>query len=234
MTRQTRHMLHWALSLLVTGAIAIWCLLPLFWIVVTSLRVPGTEFRLPYRYIPETITFESYRTVLGEQFRVQNAIGNSLIVSSAVTIGALLLASLAAYAIARLRFRYRVQSLVLLQIGGMVPPVVVIGPTFVLMREVGLLTTLPALIFPNIAYNLPLSVWLLAVYFAGLPDTLEDAAMVDGYRPFQIYWRVVLPLAAPALFSAGVLAFLGSWGEFILALTLSLGLPDAQTVPVQD
>jgi ABC-type glycerol-3-phosphate transport system permease component len=72
---------------------------------------------------------------------------------------------------------------------------------------------------------------LLAAYFSSLPYELEDAAMVDGFKPFAIYWRVILPLAAPALFSAGVLAFLGSWGEFILALTLTLGVPDVQTVP---
>lgn len=222
---------HWLWSLLIVGLIALWSLLPLYWLLTTSLKEAGTEFRLPIEYIPRTPTLENYETVLAEPFTVQRAIANSLVVSSVVTLGTLLLASLSAYAIARLRFRYKVQALVLFQIAGMVPPVVVIYPTFILMRSWGLLATLPGLILPNIAYNIPLSTWLLAAYFSGLPYDLEDAAMTDGFHPFAIYWRVILPLATPALFSAGVLAFLGSWGEFMLALTVSLGVPEAQTVP---
>jgi multiple sugar transport system permease protein len=227
-----RKPLHAILSLAVTAVVALFCLAPLYWILITSLKKPGTEFRLPIQYWPADVSLESYQVVLGTGFRVQDAIRNSLIVSSAVTLGALALAALAAYAIARLRFRYKVQSLLFIQAAGMVPPIVVIAPTFVLIRSLGLLSTLPGLILPNIAYSIPLSTWLLATYFANLPFELEDAAKVDGWPPLQIFWRVMLPLAAPGLFSAGVLVFLGSWGEFMLALTVSLGLPEAQTVPV--
>lgn len=227
-----RRTLHLLASLVVTAAVATFALLPLYWIVLTSLKRPGTEFRLPLRPWPAEVSLESYRTVLGPGFEVQHAIRNSLIVSSAVTVGALLLAGLAAYAIARLRFRYRVQSLALIQLAGMTPPIVVIAPTFVLIRSLGLLSTLPGLILPNIAYSIPLSTWLIASYFANLPFELEDAAQTDGWPPLQVFFRVMLPLAAPGFFSAGVLVFLGSWGEFMLALTVSMGLPEAQTVPV--
>jgi multiple sugar transport system permease protein len=88
------------------------------------------------------------------------------------------------------------------------------------------------LILPNIAYNLPLSTWLLTVTFASVHRDLVDAAMIDGHRPLSILWRVILPVAIPGLFSAGVLAFVGSWGEFMLAFTVSMGLPRAQTAPV--
>ncbi|MCS6845181.1 MAG: carbohydrate ABC transporter permease [Caldilineales bacterium] len=227
-----RRFLHLMASLVVTAAVAVFSLLPLYWIVLTSLKRPGTEFRLPLRPWPAEVSLESYRTVLGPGFEVQHAIRNSLIVSSAVTVGALLLAGLAAYAIARLRFRYRVQSLALIQLAGMTPPIVVIAPTFVLIRSLGLLSTLPGLILPNIAYSIPLSTWLIASYFANLPFDLEDAAQTDGWPPWQVFFRVMLPLAAPGFFSAGVLVFLGSWGEFMLALTVSMGLPEAQTAPV--
>lgn len=227
-----RHTLHLLASLVVTAAVAAFALLPLYWIILTSLKRPGTEFRLPLQPWPAEVSLESYRTVLGPGFEVQHAIRNSLIVSSAVTVGALLLAGLAAYAIARLRFRYRVQSLALIQLAGMTPPIVVIAPTFVLIRSLGLLSTLPGLILPNIAYSIPLSTWLIASYFANLPFDLEDAAQTDGWPPLQVFFRVMLPLAAPGFFSAGVLVFLGSWGEFMLALTVSMGLPEAQTVPV--
>lgn len=227
-----RRPLHTLTSLAITAAVALFSLLPLYWVLLTSLKRSGTEFRLPLRAWPVEISWESYRTVLGPGFEVQQAILNSLIVSSAVTVGALFLAALAAYAIARLRFRYKVQSLVLIQTAGMVPAIVVIAPTFVLIRSLGLLSSLPGLILPNIAYSIPLSTWLIATYFANLPFELEDAAQVDGWPPFQVFRRVMLPLAAPGIFSAGVLVFLGSWGEFMLALTISLGLPEAQTAPV--
>jgi len=224
--------LKWVYSIGIIALISIFCLAPLYWIVITSFKTPGTEFRKPVEYWPSSFSLESYGVILGPQFRIQNAIKNSFIVSSAVTLGALLVTSLSAYTIARLRFKYKIESLILIQLAGMVPPIVTIAPTFVLIRSMGLLQTLWGLIIPNIAYNIPIGTWLMAAYFAGLPTDLEDAAKVDGYPPFSTFWRVIIPLAAPGLFSAGVLAFLGSWGEFMLALTISLGLPSAQTVPV--
>ena len=223
---------HLIQSILVTALVAIFGLLPLYWMLITSFKPSGTEFRLPIEYWPSSFSLESYQVVLGPDFRVQRAILNSLIVSSTAMIGTLLLGSLAAYAIARLRFKYKLQSLLAIQIAGMIPPIVVIAPTFVLIRAMGLLGTLPAMALPNMAYGIPLTTWLVASYFASIPFELEDAARVDGASPLTIFWRIMLPLAAPGLFSAGVLAFLGSWGEFMLAFTVSLGLPQVQTVPV--
>jgi multiple sugar transport system permease protein len=228
----SKQRLQWIYSIAIVVLISLFCLTPLYWILITSFKPPGTEFRKPLTYWPSEFSLESYGVILGPQFRIQNAIKNSFIVSSAVTVGALWVTSLSAYTIARLRFKYKIESLILIQLAGMVPPVVTIAPTFVLIRSLGLLKTRLGLILPNIAYNIPIGTWLMAAYFAGLPTDLEDAAKVDGYAPFSIFWRVILPLAAPGLFSAGVIAFLGSWGEFMLALTVSLGLPAAQTVPV--
>lgn len=224
--------LQWAYSIAIMVVISVFCLSPLYWIVMTSFKQPGTEFRKPVEYWPSRFSLESYQVILGPEFNIQNAIMNSFIVSSAVTVGALFVTCLSAYTIARLRFRYKIQSLILFQLAGMVPPVVTIAPTFVLIRWMGLLSRLGGLILPNIAYNIPIGTWLMAAYFAGLPTDLEDAAKVDGYTPISAFWKVIMPLAAPGLFSAGVLAFLGSWGEFMLALTISMGLPGSQTVPV--
>ncbi len=223
---------HLIQSILVTALVAVFGLLPLYWMLITSFKSPGTEFRLPIEYWPSNFSLESYQVVLGPDFRVQRAILNSLIVSSTAMIGTLFLGSLAAYAIARLKFKYKLQSLLAIQIAGMIPPIVVIAPTFVLIRAMGLLGTLPGMALPNMAYGIPLTTWLVASYFASIPFELEDAARVDGASPLTIFWRIMLPLAAPGLFSAGVLAFLGSWGEFMLAFTVSLGLPQVQTVPV--
>jgi multiple sugar transport system permease protein len=232
MTKKQRELVHKILSVLVTLCVAFFALLPLYWILLTSFKTPGTEFREPVEYWLSEISLEPYQTILGETFRVQNAIKNSLIVSSCTTIGALLVASLAAYTIARLKFRHKWRSLIFIQVASMLPAIIVIAPTFLIIRSLGLLASLPGLILPNIVYSIPLSTWLIASYFAGLPFELEDAAKVDGVPPLKIFWQIMLPLAAPGLFSAGVIAFLGSWGEFMLAFTISMGLPKVQTIPV--
>ena len=227
-----RHKLSFVLSLGVIGVIGVFCLLPFYWILITSFKPVDTEFRLPIEYWPSKPTLENYRTVMGEGIRFQEPIKNSIIVSGSVTVASLVLSSMAAYAIARLRFKYRIQSLLAIQVGSMIPAIVTIAPTFVIIRALGLLRTLPGIILPHIVYNIPLCTFLMASYFAHLPFELEDAAKLDGYTPFRIFWRVIMPLSLPGLFSTGILAFLGSWGDFILAYTITMGLPKAATVPV--
>jgi multiple sugar transport system permease protein len=147
-------------------------------------------------------------------------------------IGTLFLSTLSAYAIARLRFRYRMATLYGMQIAGMIPPIIVIAPTFVLLRAMGLIRTYWAMILPNAAYAVPLSSFLIASYFANVPYELDDAARIDGAGTWRTIFQVVLPIAAPGIFSAGVLAFLGSWGEFMLANVVSIGADEVETVPV--
>lgn len=216
-----------ALTLLVTA----FCLLPLVWMVSTSVKPMGSEYLKPVEMWPAEPSLQGYRAALLELNFVRPLL-NSVLVSLAVAAGCLLVSAPAAYAVARLRFRYKIQSLLLLQLGAMIPPVVIIAPTFGLLRALGLLGTLPAMILPNIFYNVPLATWLLASYFAELPAELEDAAKVDGYRPLQVFWKVTLPLAKPALFAAGMFAFIGSYGEFMLASVVTLGRQEALTAPV--
>ncbi|TVR66609.1 MAG: carbohydrate ABC transporter permease [Spirochaetaceae bacterium] len=223
---------HRAISTLIVALIGLWCLFPLAWIAVTSIKPLGTEYRIPVEYWPRNPTLDNYRTVLGERFTIQRAVFNSLVVSTGAVAGTLLLATLSAYAIARMRFRYRFHTLYAMQIAGMIPPIVVIAPTFVLMRSLGLLRTYWAMILPNTIYALPLSSFLIASYFANVPFELEDAAKIDGAGTLTTVFRVILPVAAPGIFSAGVLAFLGSWGEFMLANTVSIGSAAVETVPV--
>ena len=223
---------HKAWSTLIVVGIGLFCLGPLFWIGVTSLKAPGTEFQTPIEYLPTNPTLESYSTVVGESFAIQTAIANSLIVSAGAMVGTIVLGSLAAYAIARVRFRYRFASILLIQAAGLVPPIIIIAPTFIMLRSAGLVGTLWAMIIPNIAYGLPLATLLLTSYLSRLPMNLEEAAYLDGASWLRMYVQIVLPVSTPALVSAGVLSFLGSWGEFMHAFTVSLGLPRLRTVPV--
>ncbi len=232
MNKKQRAIRHKILSVLIVTVIGVWCLAPLAWIFITSVKPMGTEYRIPVEYWPSEPTLDNYRTVLGERFTIQRSILNSAIVSTGSVIGTLTMATLSAYAIARLKFRYRIHTLYAMQIAGMIPPIVVIAPTFVMMRALGLLRTYWAMILPNMVYALPLSSFLIASYFANVPFELEDAAKIDGAGTLKTIFRIVLPIAAPGIFSAGVLAFLGSWGEFMLANTVSIGSPAVETVPV--
>lgn len=232
MKRKQRSAIHKTVSVLILVVIAIWCLAPLVWIGITSIKPQGTEYRIPVEYWPENPTLENYRVVTGERFGVQRSILNSMVVSTGALIGTLLLATLSAYAIARLRFRFRWTTLYGMQIAGMIPPIVVIAPTFVLLRTLGLIRTYWAMIIPNMIYALPLSSFLIASYFANVPFELEDAAQIDGASPLRTIFQIIIPVAAPGIFSAGVLAFLGSWGEFMLANTVSIGSWEVETVPV--
>ncbi len=219
------------LALLTTIVITLFCLIPLFWVFSTSLKPMGSEYLIPIQLWPEEPTLNAYRNVIDE-LGFLTPLGNSFLVSLSTAILCLVVSATAAYAVARLRFQFKVQSLVLLQLGAMIPPVVTIAPTFVLLKEIGLLKSLPAMIIPNVFYSVPLATWLLASYFAELPFELEDAAKVDGYRPFQIFLRVILPLSLPGMFAAGMFAFIGSYGEFMLASVVTLGIKDVQTIPV--
>ena len=230
--KHRKHRTRFIISIILVLVIGIWSLAPVVWIGITSLKPPGTEFRSPPVYFPPNPTLDNYETVLGEPFSIQRSIRNSVIVSSGALLGTLFLATISAFAIARLRFRYRYASLLATQIAGMVPPIVVIGPTFVLLRHLGLLRTYWAMILPNAAYGIPMATWLIASYFANIPFSMEDSARIDGCGTLRTIYHVTLPIAAPGIFSAGVLVFLGSWGEFMLAFTTSIGNAAVQTVPV--
>jgi multiple sugar transport system permease protein len=219
------------LSYAVTALIALFCLAPIYWILITSLKPMGSEYLLPVKFWPSEPTLQAYQAAIQRLGFLTN-LKNSFIVSVCTAALTLAIASLSAYAVARLRFKYQVQSLLLLQMGAMIPPVVTIAPTFMIMRELGLLRSLPAMFIPNVFYNAPLATWLLASYFSELPFELDDAAKMDGYKPIQIFWKVIMPLAAPGLFSAGAFGFLGSWGEFMLASAVTMGVSEVQTVPV--
>ncbi len=228
---RNRKTLDRILSLVVTLLIVFFLMFPLYWVFVTSIKPMGTEYLMPIQLWPEQPTLQAYRADIYENDFL-TPMRNSFIVSSCTVVLCLAVSSLSAYAIARMRFKYRIESLLFLQIGGMIPPVVTIAPTFVLLKALGLLRTLPAMIIPNMFYNVPLATWLLASYFVELPYELEDAAKVDGYKPLQIYRKVILPLSAPGLFAAGVFVFIGSYGEFMLSSVATMGLPSVLTIPV--
>ena len=204
----------------VAAIIVIYCLFPIAWIFITSIKPPGAEFHIPIEYIPSKVSLDNYIEIFVKH-KFHYYLLNSLVVASATTILVLAIGSLSAYAIARLRVRFRILSLLTILVVGMMPSIVMILPIFLIIRELGLMNTWLGLIITHTIFSLPIAVWLLASYFAELPFDLEDAAKIDGYTPFSIYRKIIMPLSVPGLFSAGILAFIASWGEFMFALTLT-------------
>jgi multiple sugar transport system permease protein len=159
-------------------------------------------------------------------------VANSLIVASVSTILVLVVGTLAAYSLSRLRWNRSIEKGFLgwLLIFNMIPPLTLVGPWYLIFREVGLYESLTALILTHITLHLPMTIWMMMAYFNEVPREIEEAARVDGCRNFDAFWRIALPLVRPGLIAAGVLAFVFSWNEFSVALNLTGR--DTATVPV--
>lgn len=157
---------------------------------------------------------------------------NSLIVAGVSTFFVLIVGTLAAYSLARLRWNKWISGGFLgwTLIFNMIPPLTLVGPWYLIFREIGLSQTLSAVILTHITLHLPMTIWMMMAYFSDLPKDLEEAAMVDGCRRIDAFWKISLPLVRPGLIAAGVLAFVFSWNEFSVALNLT-GRATA-TVPV--
>lgn len=211
----------------VTVAVFVYALWPVAWVVSLSLKEPGDL--TDGRFIPRRVSFENYRSIF-ESDQFLYALRNSVGIALSATVVSVTLATLAAYAIARLQFPGK--GLVL---GGalaiaMFPPISVISPIFDIWRRVGLYDTWLGLILPYMTFTLPLAIWTLSAFFREIPWSLEQAAQADGATPFQAFRRVIVPLAAPGVFTAAILVFIFAWNDFLFAISLT-STNDARTVP---
>jgi len=161
----------------------------------------------------------------------QRALLNSTIVAGTVTLIALVLGSLAGYALGRFTFRGRSITLYLILSMTIFPQIAILGALYTMINRFGLYNSLWALIFSYMVLVVPFTVWILTSFMRALPRDLEEAAYIDGASPFQTFYRVILPLVAPGLVTAGLLAFIAAWNEFLFALSFT-ETPDKHTVPV--
>jgi multiple sugar transport system permease protein len=216
--------LFWRLgSALVIG----YALLPVLWIAALSLK-PAADLN-DNRFLPRDLSLEHYRAIFADaQFPA--ALGNSIGIAAISTLLSVVLAMFAAYAIVRLRFRGRDLILGAALSIAMFPPIAVIGPLFNLWRTIGLFDTWLGLILPYMTFTLPLAIWTLSAFFREIPWDLDKAARVDGATPFQAFRHVIVPLAAPGVFTAAILVFIFAWNDFLFAAALT-STNDARTVP---
>jgi multiple sugar transport system permease protein len=209
------------------AVIVIAALFPVLWLLSLSLKDPASVN--DGRLIPKSFSFESYKNIFKEDIftaALRNSIGIALI----STVIAVILASLAAYAIARLEFPGKRIILAASLAIAMFPPVSIVGPLYDMWRTLGLYDTWPGLIIPYMTFTLPLAIFTLSAFFREIPWELEQAAQMDGATPAQAFRKVILPLAAPGVFTTAILVFIYAWNDFVFALSLT-STTRAQTVP---
>ena len=214
---------------------------PALWLLITSFKRENELFRIPITYLPQNPTLQNYVDVF-----VQNPFAlflrNSFIISVAATLLCVLFAALAGYALGRLRLRGRKLIMTGIVMTSMFPALVLLVPLYRLFRGVefpllgglmtpNLLNTHWALIIPYVALSLPIATLILTSFFQLIPDDLESAATVDGCSRVGALFRVIMPLSAPGIVTAGIIVFVNSWNEFLLALTFNTDL-EMRTVPV--
>jgi multiple sugar transport system permease protein len=204
---------------------------PAIWILMTSFKSSTELFRKPITYWPQDPTLQNYVVAAIEQPLFQVFMKNSVIVALLSTVVSLVVSSFAAYAIARLNLKHRQLILTAIIASSMFPLVTLLVPIFETMRALGWLNSYMALVFPYVVLNLPVCTLILVSFFQSIPRDLENAAMIDGCTRFGTLWRVVLPLSAPGVFTAGILAFVNAWDEFLLALSLNSSAA-MRTLPV--
>ena len=214
------------------GIIVVWCLLPFYWMIVTSFRqVDYTYDTTPW---PTHFTLDNYATALSTELgnHLGQALLNSLFIGACVTIVALLVGLSAAYALARLEFRGKWIVAGLILAASMFPGVALLSPLFQLFTNIGWTGTYQALIIPSISFVLPLAVYTLTSFLREMPWDLEEAARIDGCTRLQAFRRIILPLAAPAVFTTAILAFIASWNEYLIASQLSSDATQPVTVAI--
>jgi multiple sugar transport system permease protein len=215
-------------------ALAVIWLVPIVWVLVTSLKVTEHIVRVPPEWIPWPMTGAHYREVLfssSRTARIGRAFGNSAVIALGAVALVVTTSAMAAYPLARMRFKGRHIVFALLVGSLMIPNAVVLVPQYVLVQRLGWLSTYQGLIVPEAATVFAFGVFLLHQFFVTMPDELEDAARIDGANAWQIFTRIVLPLSQPVLAALAIFAFRSAWNDFLWPL-IAVNKPDMFPLPV--
>ncbi len=216
-------------SIVGIGLIVIYCLAPFYWMFVSALRPSKDVFDTSFW--PKTVTFDNFISVFDPARGFGQSLINSVIVSVTTTVFAMLIATFAAYALARLDFPGKGFLLTLIVAISMFPLVAIIVPLLQLFTDWEWINTYQSMILPDLSFALPLAVWTLTTFFRQMPAELEQAAMIDGCTPWQAFRKIILPLASPGIFSTAIIVFINAWNEFLVASTM-VQKPEMQTAPV--
>jgi trehalose/maltose transport system permease protein len=226
--RKARKLLGRVAFYLFLALIIFYTVFPFYWAIVSSLKSGSELFNVDFW--PPQPAWGNYLAVFQEQPFGRNIL-NSVFVAVSTVLLSLGLAVAAAYALGRIQFRGRTTLLIVVLGVSMFPQIAVLSGMFELIRSLGLYNNLLALTLSYMIFTLPFTVWVLTTFMRELPKELEEAAIVDGAKPFTIVTKVFMPLMGPALATTGLLAFIAAWNEFLFALTFTLS-SEMRTVPV--
>jgi multiple sugar transport system permease protein len=224
MSATPRQKVAWVIAILV---VVLYALIPVAWILSLSLKSTATI--ADGKFFPSSISLDNYKTLF-QTSDFNHALVNSFGIAAISTLIAVVLASMAAYALARLDFAGKALILSGSLAVAMFPPISIVGSLFNAWRNIGLFDTWLGLIIPYMTFTLPLAIYTLSAFFREIPWELEQAAQVDGATPFQAFTKVIAPLAAPGIFTTAILVFIFAWNDFLFANTLT-STDAARTVP---
>lgn len=213
------------LTLIVIAAFIM--IIPIIWIFLAAFKTHVDVYQLKLFFTP---TLENFGTVFESPYNLGEKLVNSTVVAGVTVLFAIPIATCAAYSFSRFRLKFETSMLVMILATQFVPAVVIILPFFVMFRDLGLLDTRVGLILVNLAIVMPFAIWMIKGFIDGIPLDTEEAAMVDGSTRLQVIKNIVLPMAAPGLFTAGIFCFIIAWNEFLFALILTN--KDAVTLPI--
>lgn len=228
MNRGSRDYVLWSIGIVL---VLIFALVPILWLISISLKPPSQI--TDQRFIPASVSFDNYKSLFEggiDDSPFLKPLVNSIVIALITTVVAITLASFTAYAIARLEFPGKRLILAGALAIAMFPPISTVGPLFDMWRALGIYDTYLGLIIPYLTFSLPLAIYVLVAFFREIPWDLEQAAQVDGATPFQAFRKVILPLAAPGVFTAAILVFIFAWNDFVFAISLTSS-DASRTVP---
>ena len=235
MNKTLQRILLTSLATVIVGLMII----PFFIMISTSFKSFTEVTVWPPDWIPDVLRWENYKQVWSGSGNFKRAFTNSLIVSTSTMLICTVLGSLGAYAVSRFEFKGKKSFLFVIIVTQMFSSVTLVGPMYKIVKNLGLLNTHAALIVPNAAFALPMTVWLLYGYLDGISKNLEEAAMIDGCTRLQAVRKVLLPLIAPGIITSGLFAFIVSWNDLIFArsfvtktefMTLSVSLTNYRSL----
>lgn len=223
---------------LLTIPVYLFIFLPIAWLLISSLSTRAELLSVPIHWIPENPTLKNYIDILtpgsatsevARTFKI--TLRNSLVVATSVTVIALVIGSLAAYALVRINIPFRRQMMLGVIGTRMIPEVSLVIPLYIIATRMGLYNTLTVLIATYLCFALPFAIWMMGSFFETVPLELEDAALIDGASRLQTLYKVIMPISAPGLVSTAIFVFLTAWDEFFFALIFTSTVA-AKTVPV--
>ncbi len=212
----------------------LWTLFPVYWLISATVKTRGELLATPPQWLPTEFTIENYVTLFLQRPEFVQYIINSIVVSMISTVLAVTLGVMATYGFVRYDFPYDVGQLhlpLLILASRFLPPIVVVIPVYIIFVEIGIINTPLALIIAYTAFNFPFIVWLMKGFFEELPESVIQAAILDGHTEIGAFFKIVIPMVKPGIIASILFVLMGSWNELLFAVILTSNI-EAQTLPV--